>query len=49
MRPSTSASQACGSTSFSFAVTIRLLKYAARWPPRFAPAKSHAFLPRVRV
>ena len=39
MRSSTSASQACGSTSLSLAVTIRLLKNAARWPPRSEPAK----------
>ena len=49
MRSSTSASQACGSTSLSFAVTIRLLKNAARWPPRSEPAKSHALRPRARA
>src|SRR5690606_16295207 len=46
-RPSTSASQACGSTSFILAVTIREYMKAARSPPRGDPAKSHAFLPRA--
>src|SRR5450631_2286877 len=45
MRARTSASHACGSTSFIFAVTIRLYMTAARSPPRSEPAKSHAFLP----
>src|ERR1700755_3013096 len=44
---STSASQACGSTSFIFAVTMRLYIAAARCPPRSEPAKSHDFLPRA--
>ena len=48
MRSSTSASQAYGSTSLIFAVTIRLLKNAARWPPRFEPANSHALRPRAK-
>src|SRR3954452_5910802 len=34
MRAGTSASQACGSTSFGLAVTIRLQIAAARCPPR---------------
>ena len=41
MRASTSASQACGSTSFILAVTIRLYMTAARWPPRSEPQNNH--------
>src|SRR3954447_17506327 len=47
MRARTSASQACGSTSFNLAVTIRLQSAAARCPPRSEPANSHDFLPRA--
>ena len=47
MRASTSASQACGSTSLSFAVTISEYMAAARSPPRSEPANSHDFLPRA--
>src|SRR4051812_42257330 len=47
MRARTSASQACGSTSFNLAVTIRLYIAAARCPPRSEPANSHDFLPRA--
>jgi hypothetical protein len=47
MRASTSANQACGSISFVFAVTIREYMKAARSPPRWEPANSHAFLPRA--
>lgn len=43
----TSASQACGSISFNFAVPIREYMAAARCPPRSDPAKSHDFLPRA--
>ena len=45
MRASTSASHACGSTSFIFAVTMRLYMVAARAPPRSEPANSQARLP----
>src|SRR5690606_32543149 len=48
MRASTAASQACGSTSLSFAVPIRVYMTAARSAPRSDPAKSHDFLPRAR-
>ena len=44
MRASTSASHACGSTSFIFAVTMRLYRLAARTPPASEPANSHDFL-----
>src|SRR4029077_13650524 len=47
MRARTSASQACGSTSFILAETMRLYMAAARSPPRSEPAKSHDFLPRA--
>src|SRR5436190_22987246 len=45
IRARASASQACGSTPFSLAVTIRLYIAAARRPPRSDPANSHDFLP----
>ena len=41
MRESTSASHACGSTPFIFAVTMRLYMAAARWPPRSDPQNNH--------
>src|SRR5262249_26587122 len=47
IRDSTSASQACGSTSFILAVTMRLYMAAARSPPRSDPQNSHDFLPRA--
>src|SRR6185437_1885539 len=47
MRDSTSASQACGSASFIFAVMMRLYMAAARSPPRSDPQNSHDFLPRA--
>src|SRR6202040_2240272 len=47
IRAMTSASQACGSTLFNLAVTIRLYITAARWPPRSEPANNHDFLPRA--
>jgi hypothetical protein len=47
MRASTSASQACGSTSFILAVTIRLYITAARWPPRSEPQNNHYRRPRA--
>ena len=47
MRASTTASQASGSTSLSFAVVIRVAIAAARSAPRSEPAKSHDFLPRA--
>ena len=47
MRERTSASQACGSTPFILAVTMRLYMAAARWPPRSDPQNSHDFLPRA--
>jgi hypothetical protein len=47
MRASTSASQARGSTSFSFAVVMSAYIIAARSPPRSLPANSQAFLPRA--
>jgi hypothetical protein len=40
MRARTSASHACGSMSFNFAVTIRLYMAAARRPPRSEPGFS---------
>ena len=45
MRERTSASHACGSTPFIFAVTMRLYMAAARRPPRSDPQNSHDFLP----
>src|SRR5204862_4459920 len=47
MRERMSASQACGSTPFILAVTIRLYMAAARCPPRSDPQNSHDFLPRA--
>jgi hypothetical protein len=47
MRASTSASQACGSTSFILAVTIRLYITAARPPPRLEPQNSQDYRPRA--
>jgi hypothetical protein len=47
MRARTSASQACGSMSFIFAVTIRLYITAARLPPRSEPQNSHDFRPKA--
>ena len=47
MRASTSASHACGSTSFILAVTIRLYITAARCPPRSEPQNSHERRPRA--
>src|SRR6476660_1791375 len=47
MRERTSLSQACGSTPFLLAVTIRLYIEAARCPPRSDPQNSHDFLPRA--
>ena len=47
MRARTSASQACGSTPFILAVTIRLYSAAARCPPRSEPANNHARRPRA--
>ena len=44
-RANTSASQACGSMPFSFAVAIRLYMTAARSPPRFEPQNSHDLRP----
>src|SRR5262245_22336383 len=44
MRASTSASQACGSTSLSFAVMISVAMMAARSAPRSEPANSHEFV-----
>lgn len=48
-RARTSASQACGSTSFILAVTIKEYMKAARSPPRGDPAKSQAFRPRATL
>jgi hypothetical protein len=45
MRASTSASQASGSMSLSFAVVISVVRAAARLAPRSEPAKNHDFLP----
>src|SRR3954447_17324138 len=47
MRARTSASQACGSTSFILAVTIRLYMIAARSPPRSEPQNNHDFRPKA--
>src|SRR6202012_6043477 len=47
MRANTPASQARGSTSFSFAETISEYTAAGRSPPATEPANSHAFLPRA--
>ena len=47
MRARTSASQACGSTSFIFAVTMMLYMAAVRCPPRSEPANNHDFRPRA--
>ena len=47
IRAKTSASQACGSTSFILAETMRLYMAAARSPPRSDPQNSHDFLPRA--
>ena len=49
MRASTSASQACGSTSLSFAVVISVVMAAARSAPRSEPAKSHDFLAKRKT
>src|ERR1700734_1668561 len=48
MRARTSASQACGSTSLSFAVWMSVYMTAARSAPRSDPANSHDFLPRAK-
>jgi hypothetical protein len=48
MRASTSASQACGSTSLSFAVVISVVIAAARSAPRSKPANSHGLRPRAK-
>src|SRR5271156_7231016 len=48
MRARTSASQACGSTSLSFAVWMSVYMRAARSAPRSDPANSHDFLPRAK-
>ncbi len=45
MRARTSASQACGSTSLSWAVWFSEWSTAARCPPRSEPPNSHAFRP----
>src|SRR5258705_5765892 len=47
MRARTSASQACGSTSFILAVTIRLYMTAVRCPPRSEPQNNYDFRPRA--
>lgn len=47
MRASTSASQACGSTSLSLAVMISVAPTAARSAPLSDPANSHALRPRA--
>jgi hypothetical protein len=47
MRARTSASQACGSTSLSFAVVIRVYMKAALSPPRSEPQYSHDLRPRA--
>ena len=47
IRARTSASHACASMSFIFAVTIREYMNPARSPPRGDPAKSHVFRPRA--
>src|SRR3954468_23835394 len=48
MRPSTSASQACGSMPLSLAVSIRVNMAAARSPPRSEPANSQDLRPIQR-
>ncbi len=48
MRASTSANQANGSTSLSFAVAISVVIAAARAAPRSEPAKSHDLRPRAK-
>ncbi len=48
MRDRTSASQACGSTSFILSVTIKLYITAARSPPRPEPQNSHDLRPSGR-
>ena len=48
MRPSTSASQACGSTSLSLAVMISVAMTAARSAPRSEPANSQDFRPSAK-
>jgi hypothetical protein len=40
-------SQACGSTSFILAVTIRLYMTAARWPRRSEPQNNHDCRPKA--
>lgn len=47
MRARTSANQACGSTPFIFAVTMRPYMAAARCPPRSDPQNNHDFLPKA--
>src|SRR5205807_5803401 len=47
IRARTSASQACGSTSFILAVTMMLYMAAARCPPRSEPANNHDFRPKA--
>src|ERR1700761_7254984 len=47
MRAGRWASQACGSTSFILAVTIRLYITAARSPPRSEPQNNHDFRPKA--
>src|ERR1700757_634278 len=47
MRASTSANQACGSTPFILAETIRLYMAAARRPPRSDPQNSQDLRPRA--
>ena len=46
MRSRTSASQACGSASFNFAVPMSVYMTAARTPPRSEPANSQAICVR---
>ena len=48
MRASTSASQACGSTSLSLAVWMSVYMRAVRSAPRSDPANNHDFLPRAK-
>src|ERR1700736_2752212 len=48
MRASTSASQACGSTSLSLAVMIKVAMTAARSAPRSDPANSRDLRPRAK-
>lgn len=47
IRARTSVSQACGSTRFILAVTMRLYMAAARCPPRSDPRNSQDFRPRA--